>query len=230
METATIEQSGDLAELVRLHQAGIWRYLRFLGCDEARADDLTQETFLAVHRRPFHQRGEAATAAYLRTVARHQYLMALRHDRRRPALTGLIEAGGLIEENGHAAGHGIGNHGTGDPGIRNHGNGNNGAERNGDGGDHATDAASMVEDNLDLADEVWTSFTRDDGGQGWLDALRTCVETLNGRAQQAIDLHYREDQSRAAIASTLGMTEDGVKSLLRRTRDLLRKCIESKMT
>jgi RNA polymerase sigma-70 factor (ECF subfamily) len=218
METATIEQSGDLAELVRLHQAGIWRYLRFLGCDEARADDLTQETFLAVHRRPFHQRGAAATAAYLRTVARHQYLMALRHDRRRPALTGLIEG------NGHAAGHGTSKHGNG-----NNGNGNN-AQRNGDGGGHATDAASMVEDNLDLADEVWTSFTREDGGQCWLDALRTCVETLNGRARQAIDLHYREDQSRAAIAATLEMTEDGVKSLLRRTRDLLRKCIESKMT
>jgi hypothetical protein len=69
------------AELVRKHQAGVWRYLRFLGCDEARADDLTQETFLAVLKGSFQQRGEAETAAYLRTVARSRFLMAPPHPR-----------------------------------------------------------------------------------------------------------------------------------------------------
>jgi len=29
------------AEIIETHQAGVWRYLRFLGCDEAQADDLT---------------------------------------------------------------------------------------------------------------------------------------------------------------------------------------------
>ena len=37
----------DLAELVREHQADVWRYLRYLGADGHDADDLTQETFLA---------------------------------------------------------------------------------------------------------------------------------------------------------------------------------------
>ena len=44
----------DVARLVREHQAGVWRYLRVLGCPATEAEDLTQETFLAVLTRPFH--------------------------------------------------------------------------------------------------------------------------------------------------------------------------------
>ena len=40
----------DLASLVTLHQAGVWRYLRALGCDASLADDLTQDTFLEAWR------------------------------------------------------------------------------------------------------------------------------------------------------------------------------------
>jgi RNA polymerase sigma-70 factor (ECF subfamily) len=64
----------DLASLISSHQAGVWRYLRVLGCSAAEADDLTQETFLAVWQRPFQQYTPAATAAYLRTVARNLFL------------------------------------------------------------------------------------------------------------------------------------------------------------
>ena len=45
------EKSGnelDAAQLIREHQAGVWRYLRVLGCSRELAEDLTQETFLAV--------------------------------------------------------------------------------------------------------------------------------------------------------------------------------------
>lgn len=59
----------DPAALIEAHQAGVWRYLRALGCDPALADDLTQDTFLAVLERPFRHYSEAATAAYLRKVA-----------------------------------------------------------------------------------------------------------------------------------------------------------------
>lgn len=64
----------DPADLVRAHQAGVWRYLRLLGAPAALADDLTQETFLSVLQRPFEDRGPAAAAAYLRLVARHLFL------------------------------------------------------------------------------------------------------------------------------------------------------------
>lgn len=68
----------DASELVYKHQKGIWRYLRMLGCDEATADDLTQETFLRVLRREsFVQHNDNATAGYLRRTAYN--LLVSRH-------------------------------------------------------------------------------------------------------------------------------------------------------
>ena len=68
----------DLAAMIRCHQAGVWRYLRVLGCDAAEADDLTQETFLAVLQKPFQDYNPSATSAYLLTVARNLLLAARR--------------------------------------------------------------------------------------------------------------------------------------------------------
>lgn len=56
-------------ELIRRHQAGVWRYLRLLGCDEASADDLTQDAFLALLRQPPESTEPAATGRWLRTTA-----------------------------------------------------------------------------------------------------------------------------------------------------------------
>ncbi len=79
----------DTTEIIRTHQGGVWRYLRFLGCDEALADDLTQETFVSVLTKPFEYRGRHETSAYLRTVARNLFLMAARKNRREVALAEL---------------------------------------------------------------------------------------------------------------------------------------------
>jgi len=69
------EQTAE--ELIKTHQAGVWRYLRMLGCDAAMADDLTQEAFLKVLRRDgFTQHSDAATASYLRRTA-HNLLVSL---------------------------------------------------------------------------------------------------------------------------------------------------------
>ena len=63
----------------------------------------------------------------------------------------------------------------------------------------------------------------------YLDALRDCLEQLEGRSRAAIDLQYREHASREAIATRLEMQPDGVKTLLRRTRHVLRECVERKL-
>ncbi len=76
------QQAFDLARLVHEHQADVWRYLRFLGASSDDADDLTQETFLAVGRTPFEIRSRHETAAYLRTAARNQLLMLRRRQGR----------------------------------------------------------------------------------------------------------------------------------------------------
>ena len=161
----------DLASLVHRHQAGVWRYVRFLGADASEADDLTQETFLALARGAFVERNERQTAGYLRVVARNQ-LLALRRKQNREVSTVELEA----------------------------------------------------------ADSVWAAAAGPDGNLvGYLDALRDCVGQLDGRARQAIDLHYHEHAGREAIATRLEMQPDGVKTLLRRTRQVLRECVERKL-
>lgn len=80
-----------LAELVRQHQASVWRLLRYLGAHPAEADDLTQETFLALARSSFQHLTTPQTAAYLRTTARNQLLM-LRRKQQRQVSTVALEA------------------------------------------------------------------------------------------------------------------------------------------
>lgn len=80
-----------LAELVRQHQASVWRLLRYLGANAAEADDLTQETFLALARSSFQHQTTPQTAAYLRTTARNQLLM-LRRKQQRQVSTVALEA------------------------------------------------------------------------------------------------------------------------------------------
>ncbi len=87
-----------MAALVRTHRAGVWRYLRFLGCDPSEADDLVQETFLAVFREGFEVRSPAQTAAYLRKVARNRLLMDRRKQRSRPQTVDLDAAEAIWAE------------------------------------------------------------------------------------------------------------------------------------
>jgi RNA polymerase sigma-70 factor (ECF subfamily) len=69
--------------LVRRHQAGLWRYLRFLGADGATADDLVQETFLVLLTGAFEERSPRETDAWLRLKAKRLWLDGLRRRRRR---------------------------------------------------------------------------------------------------------------------------------------------------
>lgn len=66
--------AAEVRELVQQHQAGVWRYLRALGCEPSLADDITQDTFLTVLQKPFQQYSQAATAAYLRRVAYNRFV------------------------------------------------------------------------------------------------------------------------------------------------------------
>lgn len=77
-EDVKVSSEIDPAQLINDHQTGIWRYLRALGCESNEAEDLTQETFLAVLRKPFDYYGKAAAASYLRRVAYHRFISARR--------------------------------------------------------------------------------------------------------------------------------------------------------
>jgi RNA polymerase sigma-70 factor, ECF subfamily len=80
----------DIQRLIDQYQLKIWRYLRILGCDETLADDLTQDTFVAVLRRPFEVVSDSATTVYLRRVAYH-LLIDYRRKMKRVVLTPEVE-------------------------------------------------------------------------------------------------------------------------------------------
>lgn len=69
----------DPAQLIHDYQAGVWRYLRAMGCEASLAEDLTQDTFLKVLQKPFEVYDPVATAAYLRRIARNLFIS---HQRR----------------------------------------------------------------------------------------------------------------------------------------------------
>ncbi len=74
-----VQSDFDPEKLINDYQAGVWRYLRTLGCEAALAEDLTQDTFLKILQRPFEIYDPAATAAYLRRIARNLFIS---HQRR----------------------------------------------------------------------------------------------------------------------------------------------------
>ena len=165
------EKTGfDPVRLIENHQTGVWRYLRALGCDPVTADDLTQETFLAVLQRPFQDYNQAATAAYLRRTAYHFYVSA----QRRAGKCQLVA-------------------------------------------------------NVDRLDETWNRWAGQDGGEALLDALRECLGSLTDRARVALEMRFRDRQSRASIAAHLEISEHGAKNLMQRAKQKLRDCVKGKL-
>ena len=150
----------DPATLIREHQAGVWRYVRYLGANSAEADDLVQETFLAVLRRPFEERSRPETAAYLRTAARRRLLMLRRKMSREGCLVGPPRR--IV--------------------TRRCGLGRGGGET---------------------------------GLDDYLSALRECLQSaVTERDRTAITFQYAQKASCLAIADELGITVEGVKTLV----------------
>lgn len=167
MKASIVTTPNDFETLVRAYQSGLWRYLRFLGCDESLAEDLVQETFLAAYRKPPAKRDAAAVSAYLRTIARNKYMNAAR-------------------------------------------------------------GAKSTSRQLALyaAEQVWIDCAGEDGGHGYLEALRACLKRLHEKPKQALSLLYKDRLPMDAIAGRLNLSAQGVKTLLRRSKELLRDCIE----
>lgn len=88
-----------------------------------------------------------------------------------------------------------------------------------------TDTAS-----LERAEATWAGeFLREGDGFDYVEALRGCVSKLAQKQKRVLDLYYTDGKSRAELASLCAMTEDGVKSLMRRTRAALAECIRKRV-
>lgn len=64
----------------------------------------------------------------------------------------------------------------------------------------------------------------------WLDALSACRAALSERPRRALDLAYRDGMGRSDVGRELGLTPNTIRNLLARTREVLRQCIENRMT
>ncbi len=88
----------------------------------------------------------------------------------------------------------------------------------------------ILEQALEQADEVWhAELLRNGDGFDYHDALQNCMSHLQGTQKKLLDMFYGEEFSRAQIAEALNMSEDGVKSFLRRVRSALRKCVQQRL-
>ena len=87
--TVAAAKAGDLAAfevLVRTYQAPVWRFLRHLLGDGDLAEDVTQETFVRVHRKLGSFDGRSRFSTWLFQVARNAGIDAVRSRSRRARL------------------------------------------------------------------------------------------------------------------------------------------------
>lgn len=59
------------------------------------------------------------------------------------------------------------------------------------------------------------------------DRLRPCLERLDNRKREVIELRYLSQLSPTAVAERLGLSRNNVNTLAHRARQLLRECLES---
>lgn len=80
--------------LVERHQSKIRCFLRrLLGGDDAAADDLAQETFLAAFQKMHTFRGQAALGTWLHTIAYRQFVSLTRKQKRLQVMAEVPDAG-----------------------------------------------------------------------------------------------------------------------------------------
>ena len=69
----------------------------------------------------------------------------------------------------------------------------------------------VVMENVEAMDTAWVRWCGDDDGEHLVDALRDCLSRLTDRARMALEMRFRERESRASIAEKLDITEHGAK-------------------
>lgn len=80
----------------------------------------------------------------------------------------------------------------------------------------------------DAVEQLWQRECAADDGDGLQQAVRQCVDELADKPARAVALVYGHALTRAQAAAALGMKENGVKTLLQRTRAALRECLRRK--
>lgn len=83
--------------------------------------------------------------------------------------------------------------------------------------------------DVDALEAEFAAKVGPDGGDARIEAARICLDRLDGRSRRALELRYAENASREAIGRELELGDDGVKSLLRRLRQVVHDCVERRL-
>ena len=88
-EPTTMKAPANLAQLVREHQADVWRYLRYLGASAPDADDLTQDVFVKIHKNLRNFRQDSQLYSWIYRIATNEALTFIKQRARKSPLTNL---------------------------------------------------------------------------------------------------------------------------------------------
>jgi RNA polymerase sigma-70 factor (ECF subfamily) len=93
------------------------------------------------------------------------------------------------------------------------------------------DKLEFNSDIMEQAEAYWaTQFDPSyNEGNEYMTALNSCLEKIPDKQRLIVNLRYSEQNSRESMAEQLNMTEDGVKSALRRIRSALADCVKASM-
>jgi RNA polymerase sigma-70 factor, ECF subfamily len=75
-------------------------------------------------------------------------------------------------------------------------------------------------------EELWVATAAPDDGEHLLTQLRDCLDGLQPRARQALELHYRDGLPWPQVATIIDLKPNGTKTLVQRARAALRQCLE----
>lgn len=84
--------------------------------------------------------------------------------------------------------------------------------------------------DLEQADSVWERYARPEDWEAHLEAVRGCLDSLDARDRDLVEKYYRRDTTRAGAAADFGLTEEGLKTHLRRLKDRLKRCVQGKLS
>jgi len=81
-----------------------------------------------------------------------------------------------------------------------------------------------------MVDEIWDRWAgKDVSGDVFVEALKSCMTTLTGRARLALRMRFAEEATRVEIAEALQISDHGARNLMQRAKGQLRQCVEAKL-
>jgi len=87
----------------------------------------------------------------------------------------------------------------------------------------------VATDLIETLDRRFTELVGNEDGAEMVAALRQCLQQLEDKPRQVLEMQHGQNLARLDIATRLGMTDDGVKTLIARTKARLKKCMEARL-